>query len=98
VLLNAAPLLEEQWHILCSALSEDVVNPLRLHGSGTGARFATDNDPVNAFQWQCVPLTVDVDRSRVAVLDALRRQRNAADYTGDDVDATVTENCIMEAA
>jgi hypothetical protein len=34
---------------------------------------------------------------RVVVLDALRRQRNVADYTGDDVDDSSAENCIGEA-
>jgi hypothetical protein len=33
----------------------------------------------------------------MAVLDALRRQRNVADYTGDDVDESMAENCIAEA-
>jgi hypothetical protein len=31
------------------------------------------------------------------VLDALRRQRNVADYTGDDVDESTVEHCIAEA-
>ena len=34
---------------------------------------------------------------RVVVLDALRRQRNIFDYTGDDIDDSTAENCIAEA-
>jgi uncharacterized protein (UPF0332 family) len=46
---------------------------------------------------QSLPLTVGLDSKRVIVLDALRRQRNVADYTGDDVDETTAEHCIAEA-
>ncbi len=46
---------------------------------------------------QTLPLTIDADPIRVAVLDALRRQRNVSDYTGDDVDDSTVENCIAEA-
>jgi uncharacterized protein (UPF0332 family) len=46
---------------------------------------------------QSLPLTIDIERKRVIVLDALRRQRNVADYTGDDVDESTAENCIAEA-
>jgi hypothetical protein len=31
------------------------------------------------------------------VLDTLRRQRNVADYTGDDVDESTAQHCIAEA-
>jgi len=46
---------------------------------------------------QSLPLTVGLDSKRVIVLDALRRQRNVADYTGDDVDETTAQHCIDEA-
>ena len=46
---------------------------------------------------QSVPLTIDADPTRVAVLDALRRTRNVSDYSGDDVDDSTVANCIAEA-
>lgn len=46
---------------------------------------------------QSLPLTIDIERKRVVVLDALRRQRNVADYTGDDVDESTAAHCIAEA-
>lgn len=46
---------------------------------------------------QSLPLTIGVEVKRVAVLDTLRRQRNVADYTGDDIDESTTEHCIEEA-
>lgn len=33
----------------------------------------------------------------MVVLDTLRRQRNIADYTGDDIDDSTAEHCIVEA-
>lgn len=41
--------------------------------------------------------TIGLSPGRMVVLDALRRQRNAADYTGDDVDVSTAGNCIAEA-
>lgn len=46
---------------------------------------------------QSTPLTLGLSSKRVVVLDALRRQRNVSDYTGDDVDESTAENCINEA-
>jgi hypothetical protein len=46
---------------------------------------------------QSLPLTVGLDSKRIIVLDTLRRQRNVADYTGDDIDETTAEHCITEA-
>lgn len=46
---------------------------------------------------QSLSLTVRIARTRVIVLDALRRQRNVADYSGDDIDTSTAEHCIREA-
>ena len=46
---------------------------------------------------QTLPLTVGLEAKRIIVLDTLRRQRNVADYTGDDVDETTAQHCIAEA-
>ncbi len=46
---------------------------------------------------QSTPLTLGLSAKRVVVLDALRRQRNIADYTGDDIDDSTAGNCIKEA-
>lgn len=46
---------------------------------------------------QSLPLTIGLDSKRIIVLDTLRRQRNVADYTGDDVDETTAEHCIAAA-
>ena len=46
---------------------------------------------------QSTPHTLRLPAKKMVVLDALRRQRNVADYTGDDVDDSMAENCITEA-
>jgi hypothetical protein len=43
------------------------------------------------------PFTVGLDSKRMVVLDTLRRQRNVADYTGDEIDQSTVEHCIAEA-
>jgi hypothetical protein len=46
---------------------------------------------------QGLTLTIDLPAARVRVLDALRRQRNVSDYTGEDIDESTAEHCIGEA-
>ena len=46
---------------------------------------------------QTLPLSIGLDAKRIIVLDTLRRQRNVADYTGDDFDETTAQHCIAEA-
>jgi hypothetical protein len=46
---------------------------------------------------QSLTLTIGLPSARVMVLDTLRRQRNIADYTGDDVDESTLGHCITEA-
>ena len=46
---------------------------------------------------QGLSLTIMLDAPRVTVLDTLRRKRNLADYTGDDIDDTTAEHCIEAA-
>jgi len=46
---------------------------------------------------QTLGQTINLDRQTVIVLDALRKQRNVADYSGDIVpDSAVTE-CLAQA-
>ena len=46
---------------------------------------------------QSLPLTIEVDKATVIILEALRKQRNLSDYEGDPItDATLTE-CLQQA-
>ncbi len=62
-----------------------------------GYRPDTNRLGHHATLLQSLPLTIGADPKRVVVLDALRRQRNVADDTGDDIDESTTEHCINEA-
>jgi hypothetical protein len=46
---------------------------------------------------QTLTLTLGIEGKRVTVLDTLRRKRNLADYTGDDVDDASVAACIQQA-
>jgi|JI6StandDraft_1071083.scaffolds.fasta_scaffold335334_2 hypothetical protein len=46
---------------------------------------------------QTLPLTLAVDRATVIVLDALRKQRNLTDYTGDGVNDALLTECLAQA-
>lgn len=46
---------------------------------------------------QALTLTLGIDARRMAVLDALRRKRNLADYTGEDIDEASVMACIEAA-
>jgi hypothetical protein len=62
-----------------------------------GYRPDTKRPGHHATLVQTLPLTIGVPVPRVAVLDALRRKRNASDYTGDDIDVSSVAHCIAEA-
>ena len=46
---------------------------------------------------QSLTLTLGVAGSRMAALDTLRRKRNLADYTGEDIDDASVVECIEQA-
>ncbi len=62
-----------------------------------GYRTSTSEPGHHQLVIQILPKTLGVDGAVVIVLDALRKQRNLNDYSGDTVsDATLTE-CIAQA-
>jgi hypothetical protein len=46
---------------------------------------------------QTFTLTLGIEAARIVVLDTLRRKRNLADYTGEDIDDASVGACIAEA-
>lgn len=46
---------------------------------------------------QTLMLTLSIESKRMVVLDTLRRKRNLADYTGEDIDDASVAACIAEA-
>lgn len=46
---------------------------------------------------QTLALTLGIEKERIVVLDTLRRKRNLADYTGEDIDEASVNACIEQA-
>jgi hypothetical protein len=68
---------------------------IALHASG----YRPDNKRPghNAITIQSLTLTLDIEGSRIAVLDKLREKRNLADYTGAVLDEAAAEACVGQA-
>lgn len=84
---------ETRFDAAYKAIMQSSLAALRMHGY----RPDTNRPGHHMTVVQSLPLTIGMEGKRVVVLDALRRQRNVADYTGDDVDESTAENCIAEA-
>jgi hypothetical protein len=84
---------ETRFDAAYKAVMQSALCALMMHGY----RPDTNRPGHHMTVIQTLPLTIGLDSKRLIVLDTLRRQRNVADYTGDDVDATTAEHCIAEA-
>jgi len=62
-----------------------------------GYRPATSEPGHHQTMIQSLPLTLGVDNEAWVVLDALRRLRNASDYTGKPITTSATAECIAQA-
>ena len=84
---------ETRFDAAYKAIMQGALAALMMHGY----RPDTNRPGHHMTVIQTLPLTIGVDAKRIIVLDTLRRQRNVADYTGDDVDETTARHCIAEA-
>lgn len=84
---------ETRFDAAYKAIMQSALAALMMHGY----RPDTNRPGHHMTVIQSLPLTIGLESKRLIVLDTLRRQRNVADYTGDDVDATTAEHCIREA-
>ena len=62
-----------------------------------GYRTLTSKPGHHQTMIQSLPKTIGLDNETMVVLDALRKQRNIADYSGDLVAISVVEDCIKHA-
>lgn len=62
-----------------------------------GYRTLTSKPGHHQTMLQLLVKTVGLDRDTMVVLDALRKQRNVADYSGDIVSEPVMNECIAQA-
>jgi hypothetical protein len=62
-----------------------------------GYRTLTSKPGHHMTMIQVLSQTIGLDNRTVIVLDALRKQRNVADYSGDIVPASAVDECILHA-
>jgi hypothetical protein len=62
-----------------------------------GFRTLTSKPGHHQTMLQSLVKTVSIDTDRLIVLDALRKQRNVADYSGDLVEDAAVAECIRQA-
>ncbi len=84
---------ETRFDAAYKAIMQSALAALMMHGY----RPDTNRPGHHMTVIQTLSLTVGLEAKRIIVLDTLRRQRNVADYTGDDVDETTAQHCIAEA-
>ncbi len=84
---------ETRFDAAYKAVMQAALAALMAHGH----RPDTKRPGHHATVVQGLPPTIDLTPARVTVLDALRRQRNISDYTGEDIDDSTAEHCIEEA-
>lgn len=63
----------------------------------SGYRTLTSKPGHHQTVLQLLVKTAGVDRETVIILDALRRQRNVVDYSGDLVPYSAVEECVSQA-
>jgi hypothetical protein len=66
-----------------------------LHANGY--RTLTSRPGHHQTAIQTLPLTVGLPQAKVIVLDALRKQRNLSDYSGDLVPISAATECLLSA-
>ena len=62
-----------------------------------GYRVLTSKPGHHQLMIQALPLTMGLDNTTVILLDQLRKQRNAIDYSGDIVSDALTSEVIAQA-
>ena len=63
----------------------------------SGYRTLTSNPGHHRIMLQTLPLTVELDTAVMVQLDALRKQRNGIDYSGDIVSDSMADEAISHA-
>ena len=84
---------ETRFDAAYKAIMQAALAALMAHGY----RPETNRPGHHVTVVQGLSLTIGIPAARVTVLDTLRRQRNVADYTGEDIDDSSAAHCSAEA-
>jgi hypothetical protein len=89
----AALSAENRFDAAYKAIMQCAMVALRAHGY----RTLTSQPGHHQTALQTLPLTIGLSSERLIVLDALRKQRNLADYEGNPIAAGTLTECVAEA-
>ena len=84
---------ESRFDIGYKAIMQAALAALMAHGY----RPDTSRPGHHMTVVQSLSLTIGLPGPRIAVLDAMRRKRNASDYTGADIDDGSADACVVAA-
>lgn len=89
----AALSVENRFDAAYKAILQCAMVALRANGF----RTLTSQAGHHQTALQTLPLTIGLGKDRMIVLDALRKQRNLADYEGEPVTAQSAAECLAQA-
>ena len=89
----AALSAENKFDAAYKAIMQCAMIALRANGY----RTLTSRPGHHQTAMQTLPLTIALANERMILLDALRKQRNLADYEGDPVTAQTVADCLAQA-
>ena len=90
----AALSAENRFDVAYKAIMQ--LAPIALHANGY--RTLTSKPGHLQIAIQSLAKTIGAEADRVILLDALRKQRNLADYSGDAVPASAVTECVSSAS
>lgn len=85
--------LELRFDAAYNSILKSALAALMVHGY----RPSTNQPGHHMTILQVLPKTMGLSGKRLAVLDTLRRKRNATNYIGEDIDERSLEQCVKEA-
>lgn len=62
-----------------------------------GYRTLTSKPGHHQTMIQCLSKTINIDNQTIIILDAMRKQRNVADYSGDTIPESAARDCVSQA-
>lgn len=84
---------ENRFDVAYKAIMQIGMAALNAHG----CRPLTSRSGHHQTMIQTMTLTLGLDQDRIVVLDALRRQRNLADYSGETISESIAIECLASA-
>jgi len=95
--LSDANIVEISLETRFDAAYKSILQSANAALQASGYRTLTSKPGHHQTMIQLLTKTAGVDRETIIVLDALRRQRNVVDYSGDIIPASAVSECVKQA-